>query len=274
MRIGAQKIQRCLKESAPVLFVGHTVGGHQSERLARFQAVVVDAVQHGILILGRQAAQGVSHRGTELSLRECVFCQGRESCGDIPTAGYPRGFSAQQAGDGGGAETVFAEQGIDHTPLVQRGEGAGRRVGCKKQALVFFGGAGAFQHDRNELESALAPGGEAFEAIDDLIAAVGGGDDAEGQLRGVVGQMGGSPRAQRGVAGPKPLDGEQAEGSCLLDRRGSTRRSRRGQTDGLWHGESHRRLRRGAGRPQQEGRTVGRRRCGAWTDRPSSADRP
>jgi len=126
VRLRAQQIQGSLKKGTAVLFVGHTVGGHQSERLARFQPVVVDAVQDGILILGRQAAQGVSHRGAELSLCEHGLRQGRQACGDIPTAGDPLGFSTQQAGDGGGAETVFTEQGIDHTPLVQRGEGAGR----------------------------------------------------------------------------------------------------------------------------------------------------
>jgi len=81
---------------------------------------------------------------------------------------------------------------------------------------VFFGGARVFQHNRDELESVLAPGGEAFEAIDDLVGSVGGGYDPQGQRSGVVGQKGGSPGAKRDVAGAQLFEGEEAEGACRL----------------------------------------------------------
>lgn len=93
--VGSQKVQRRPKQSAPVLRVGHAVGRHQGKRVVRFQSVALDAVQHGILILGGQRAQGMSHRGAERALREGGLRRTREACRDIQTAGDPLGLFVQ-----------------------------------------------------------------------------------------------------------------------------------------------------------------------------------
>jgi len=51
--------------------------------------------------------------------------------------------------------------------------------------------------------SLLTPGSQTFEAIEHLVAAVVGGHDANGQLRGIVGELVNHSGSQGGVVGPQ-----------------------------------------------------------------------
>jgi hypothetical protein len=72
---------------------------------------------------------------------------------------------------------------------------------------VLFGSARALQDDRDERASTLPPGLQAFEAVDDLKAAVRDGYDTDGQQRDVLDRSGGRAWSQRGVAGAQRFDG-------------------------------------------------------------------
>jgi len=51
---------------------------------------------------------------------------------------------------------------------------------------MLFGCAGPLQDDRDERASALPPSLQAFEAVDEFVAAVGNGHDTDGQQRDVL----------------------------------------------------------------------------------------
>jgi len=76
---------------------------------------------------------------------------------------------------------------------------------------VLFGAAWALDDDRDVVMSLLAPALQALEAIDDLVHAVVGGYDADGQLRGVIGDSVGCSGTQRGVAGAETLNRQEAD---------------------------------------------------------------
>ena len=89
-------------------------------------------------------------------------------------------------------------------------------------------------------EAVGTPGGQAFEAVDELIVPVGSGNDTEGQGGGVVGGAGGSTGAKRCEVGTQSLDGNEGDGACHMVWGWRTRWSRRNLAKGLGHGESHR----------------------------------
>jgi len=64
--------------------------------------------------------------------------------------------------------------------------------------------------------SLLAPAHETFEAVDDLVEAVVGGHDAQGQLRGILGMWVDRSGSQAGVAGLEALNREEADVTCRL----------------------------------------------------------
>jgi hypothetical protein len=117
----------------------------------------------------------------------------------------------KEARDGRGAQAILVTQRADHAPLIEGGEGARGGVGHEEQALVLFGCAGPLQDDRDERASAVPPGLQAFEAVDDFVASVGDRHDTDGQQRDVLGDSGGRTWSQRGVAGAQALDGQEAE---------------------------------------------------------------
>jgi len=85
-------------------------------------------------------------------------------------------------------------------------------------------------------EAVGTPGGQAFEAVDELVVTVGSGNGTEGQGGGVVGGAGGSTGAKRCEVGTQPLQGEEGQGAGHI----VWKWSRRNLTKGLGHGDSHR----------------------------------
>jgi hypothetical protein len=64
--------------------------------------------------------------------------------------------------------------------------------------------------------SLLTPGRQTFEAIDHLVAPVVGGHDANGQFRGIVGELVNRSGSQGGVGGPQAPYGQESEIACRL----------------------------------------------------------
>ena len=128
-------------------------------------------------------------RGANGALSEFVLGHGGQARCDIHAARHPRGLAAKQPGNARLAEALLAHQGTDDAGFVEGGEGAWRGVGLEQQALVLFGRARPLENDGDKLVSLLAPTLQTFEAIDDLVADVVGGYDADGQLSRIVGNV-------------------------------------------------------------------------------------
>ncbi len=64
---------------------------------------------------------------------------------------------------------------------------------------MLFRTARSLQDNRDMPMSLLAPGSQTFEAIDHLVAPVVGGHDANGQFRGIVGELVNRSGSQGGV---------------------------------------------------------------------------
>jgi len=104
----------------------------------------------------------------------------RQTCGDFHSLRYPLRLATQQMRDRRRAEFLLVEQGVDHAPLIQGGEGAWGAVGRKQQSLVLFGCTGLLQNHRDLLHAALLPKLQAFETVDDFVATVGSRDNPQG----------------------------------------------------------------------------------------------
>jgi hypothetical protein len=100
--------------------------------------------------------------------------------------------------------------------------GTGRRVGTQQQTLVLHGGTGGFQHDGGEDISMLAPSSQAFEAVDELVGAVGASYGAQRQWRAVLERTHGRAGTQGSVVGAQVFDGEEHESAGHMIRRGGT----------------------------------------------------
>lgn len=137
--------------------------------------------QQGILVLDGQGAQGVGQGRPDLPLGQFVFGHGGQPCSDVHPTRHPLGFALQLTGDTRRAQALLAHQRAHHPGLVQCGQSASRTVGQKQQAFVLGRGARGLDHHGDEPVALLAPSLQALEAVEDLVQALFGGHDADGQ---------------------------------------------------------------------------------------------
>jgi hypothetical protein len=169
-------------------------------------------LQESVLVLLSKGAKGVRHSGTDGPAGQLLFGGGREVSPYRYPPGHPARFAVEQAGDGAGAQPLFAHQRADHPRLIQCGEGTGRSVGPKQQALVFGGRGRRLDEHRDEGLTALAPVCQTFEAVDDFVGALFGGHDADGHLRAdLIGKPLRAAGSQGGVGGAQLPEGQQTE---------------------------------------------------------------
>lgn len=173
--------------------------------------MALGSAQERLLVLGRQGAQGVGQGGADLPPGELVLGRRRQACSDLQATSHPLGFALKGASDPSRGEAVLVPQRAHHPRLIQCGRAAGRTVGQKQQTLVLCGGTGGLDHHGDELVALLTPTLQALEAVDDLIQALLGGHDTDGQLGQIVGSSLGEPGSQRRVAGAQPPDRQEAE---------------------------------------------------------------
>jgi hypothetical protein len=216
LRLVAHPAERCFEKLVSVGVVGHAVSGDEHESLSVFEAVLLDGTEDGILVLVGQGAQGVRQGGAHRAVSELGLGRFGQAGGEVHAACHPLRLAPKLSSDGLLAEGLFGQQGEDDPRLVERGESSWGRIGQQHQALVFFGWARALQDDRDEGVSLLAPVHETFEAVEDLVLAVVGGHDAQGQLRGIVGKWVERSGSQTGVAGLETVNGEKADVTCRL----------------------------------------------------------
>jgi hypothetical protein len=185
--------------------------------------VAPHGAQQGILVLDRQGAQGVGQGRSDFPPGQLVLGRRGQPRSDVHPSGHPLGFALQLAGDTGRAQALLAHQRAHYPGLIQGGQGAGGRVGQKQQAFVLGRRARGLDHHRDEPVALLAPSLQALEAVEDLVQALFGGYDADGQRSHLFGGPLGGSRSQRRVAGTQLLDRQQAEAA---GRRGCGQRVR------------------------------------------------
>jgi hypothetical protein len=225
-RLGLETALGVAEQLAAVLVVGDTIGGNQGDGFVTAEPMAVEGIDEGVLVALVQGAERVSEGGAELCLSQLLLCRGAEEPADVDAAGYPARALAQQPGDLGLGLTVLVDERADDPRLVEGGDGARRGVGAEQEALVLFDPRRSFDHDGHELTALLSPPCQALEAVDDLVGAVVGGRDAQGQLGPLVDPLSRRAHPQRPVGGPQQgdgyvLDGARNCGALLLGSHGS-----------------------------------------------------
>lgn len=156
------------------------VGGQERLGLAGRQGVARDRLGEGPL-LGLAERAEVEGRGEgKPSVIEAEADLGCEPAREGEAPPDPELLPAEELGDRAGGETVLVRQRRRHARLVH---GAGGLPGGVRFEEPRFGGdAGDGLDEDGDLAPALAgPEGEAFEAVEDFVDAVGGGEDAQRQ---------------------------------------------------------------------------------------------
>lgn len=149
--------------------------------------MVLHGLKQGILVLDGQSAQGVGQGRSDLPPGQLLLGHGGQPRSDVHPTRHPLGFALQLAGDTRRAQALFAHQRAHHPGLVQCSQGAGRTVSQKQQTFVLRRGAGGLDHHGDEAVALLAPSLQALEAVDDLVQALFGGHDADGQRSHLLG---------------------------------------------------------------------------------------
>jgi len=126
--LGAHPAERCSEKLVSVGVVGHAVSGDQHESLAVLEAVAVDGAEDAILVLVGQGAEGVCQGGTNRAVSELGLCRWGQAGGELDAACHPLRLAPKRSSDGVLSEGLFGQQGEDDPRLVERGEGARRRV--------------------------------------------------------------------------------------------------------------------------------------------------
>lgn len=249
--VGSQDAQGVVQEGALFGSGGDPVGGQKRQGLRVLESVAVDRGEKQLLLAWRERTQGVSKRRADPAVGEGALGEGAESCCDVHSPCHPLGLAFQKARDGGGAQALLVSQGTDDAPLVQGGEGARRAVGREEHALALVGRGGPLHEHGDELPATLPPGLQTFEPVQYFVASVRERDDADGQGRQIRGYPVGAAGAERGVAGPQALGGQEA------NRPGARRRWAAVQGADLSHGERP----RGSARRRRQARRRGSRGC-------------
>ncbi len=94
----------------------------------------------------------------------------------------PRLLPPQEFPDGGDREAVLIGERGGHARLVHGADRARRRVRGEEPRLLGDAG-GKFDHDGDFLAALRGPDDQALEAVEDLVDAVRGGGDADGERR-------------------------------------------------------------------------------------------
>lgn len=122
----------------------------------------------------------MGHGGADVSAGELVLGCRREPPADIHAPSHPVALAPQVARYPLGGEPLLGDQRAHHPCLIEGGEGARRCVGNEQQPFVLPRRARLLEDHRDVAAALLAPAGQAFEPVDELIGAVVGGHHADG----------------------------------------------------------------------------------------------
>jgi hypothetical protein len=214
--------------------------------LAGAQPVAHEALGQTWLLRGGQAGQGVRGGGRQPPGVEGACARGGQGLAERQAPVHPPAPAAEPLGDLGRREVIVGGEGVHHTGLVHRADGALGRVGLEEPGLAHHAGERLGFHDHRDVGVSLAaPARQPLKAIEHLIGAVADRRHAHGQR----GQRGAEVRAwatEWRERGGQPIGGDiedRAHGqssdsarthhSAMSSRRRARRRSRR---RGSWRG--------------------------------------
>ncbi len=173
-------------------------------------------VEHSVLVFGRERRQRVCGRRTDAASRERLEGAGRQSDRQVVAAHDPVGLPPQEGRDGAHGQVVVIDERRDDPRLVGRGDGAGRRVGRQHKSLVLDGGERTFHDDGDSPAACVAPSLEQLEAVEDLVAAVVGGHDAQWAVGKGCARRRQLSRTKSGETSANEIDGKVAHGAWRL----------------------------------------------------------
>ena len=161
---------------------GYAPGGQEGLGLPGAQAVAHDGLGQLFLLAAGPAGQGEGGGG-----REAAVIDMRGHVGGQPPAQgqaplYPGPPVPADLDDLRGGQVIIGHQGVDDAGFVHRARGTPRGVGLEQPRFGDDRRRGVGFHDRRDVGVALAaPAGQALEAVEDLVGAVGGRGHPQGQ---------------------------------------------------------------------------------------------
>lgn len=200
------------EEAPSVFWVGDAVCLEECDRGPFAEGVLLNRIEDGLLILLGEGAEDVGGGGPDGAGGELLFAGSAEVLVDVEPRGHPPGRLREGTGNGGLGEPVVVFERSDNLAFVERGERPRWSVGEEDETLVVLGGALGFDDDRDLRVAFVAPGREALEAVEDLVAVAADGNHADGQRRQERRWFLGVPWAKLGVARPQLLDRQDGEG--------------------------------------------------------------
>jgi hypothetical protein len=159
---------------------GGLPGGQEGARLTAAQPVADDGLGQARLLAPRPRRAGDSRRGRESARVDVRGHRGRQPSAQEEAARDPAATAAEEPAHLRGREVIVVGQGAHDARLVHRAQGAAGRVGLE-QAGLGHDARGILDHHRHVGVALARPLGEALEAVEDFVAAVGASGYAERQ---------------------------------------------------------------------------------------------
>ena len=218
--LASQMLDRGTQQLAAIGWVRCAIGCKQLRRIARIQAVLADALEHGVLLVFAQRGERVRQRRRNLARGDKLFGGRRQARSDGLPCGHPAALATQQPRHFRGLQAVVLEERADHMRLVHRRRGARGSIDHQHQSLELGGTRRGLDDNRDRCMASLAPPLQAFESVYDLegrvVRCVGARRHAQRQLSGPVRPRRHAARTQRGKARAQPSDGYELHTSSNL----------------------------------------------------------
>lgn len=213
-RIRRQGASRVAQDLFTIHVIRDPVRRDEEHGIRGAQPVLDDYLEHAVLVFCRESRQRVGRRWPDASPRQFFLSPDGQPVCELAAACHPVRLPPQLLRDGVGGQVVVGDERLDNERLVERGDGAGWRVGHQHEPLVVDGGERAL-HDRGDaLASSRAPHLELLEAIEDFVVAIVGGRDPQRPVRQLCDRLRWHPpRTEMSEAGADAIDGKLAQGT-------------------------------------------------------------
>jgi hypothetical protein len=156
---------------------------HQGKCVALPELVASHGAEHAVLLLVGESAELVAKRRADPTPAELVLRTARELATERNATLDPLPLVPEQPCDRTGAELLLVAERADHPRLVERCDGARRRIGREQPAFVLRARRWWLQqHGRNAVAS-LTPPREALESVEHLVLAIHARSDQQRKLR-------------------------------------------------------------------------------------------
>jgi hypothetical protein len=161
--------------------VGHRLpGGEKRVGLTAAQTVADDGLGQARLLAARQGGEGDGRRGRAPARVDVRGHRSRQPPAQEQAARDPAAAPAEKPANLRGREVILVRERAHHARLVHRAQGATGRVGLEQPGLGHDAGS-VLDHHRHVGVALARPLGEALEAVEDFVAAVGASGYAERQ---------------------------------------------------------------------------------------------